>query len=154
MPQIRVSGHEKFRQLTRQIAAAGNDKRRWRAELRNGVRRAVRPTVRELKRSAVATLPRQGGLGRWVATSGIRIEQKTTGRITDIGVRIKAGNARKGVRSINDGTVWHNTYGRGPYLRQSVTPGWFDKPLDGPTKQRLRKEVEKVVDDLLKRMMR
>ena len=146
-----VSGDEAFVLLAKTIAKSG-DARKWRGELRNALRRITRPTIREAKRNAKAILPRRGGLGSWVARATIKTQIVTTG--SDVGVVIKGGlnkrNGKADVRRIDEGSVAHKNWGRPPWRKQAVAPGWFTKTIDGPTTDRLGKEVDDVVMRILR----
>lgn len=102
-------------------------------QLRAEIRKPV-PVVRKAIRArALATLPKGGGLNKWVAATRISAQIKLSGR--SAGVRLKGGRnstgGRSDIRSIDRGRLRAPTYGhrgRKAWHTQKVTPGFFTKP--------------------------
>lgn len=100
------------------------------AHLRSRFRAAVPPVRQAIKARAVATLPRRGGLNRWVAA--LRITAKITLSGRRASVQIKGGRnsarGRSDIRRIDKGRVRAPSWGRrgrGAWHNQTVTPGFF-----------------------------
>ncbi len=86
---------------------------------------------------------------RDVTIGPLRAGQKRTRRVRKAGTFGKAAD----MRAANRGRIMHPRWGRGPLLGpQSVTPGFFDRPLEGPLVDRMRKEVGQVLDELLRKI--
>lgn len=116
-------------------------------ELRKEIRKPV-PVVRKMIRArAIATLPRSGGLGVWVASSRISATFKASGRTA--GVQLKGGRnsagGRSDIRSIDRrGRLRHPSWGRrgrGQWHTQFVTAGFFSDPAAETTEWRRAAEV-------------
>jgi len=67
-----------------------------RRELFKAVQRATKPAKAEIKKSALTTLPKSGGLNRWVADVSVVTKQAYSGQ--NVGVRIVASKAAKNKR--------------------------------------------------------
>jgi hypothetical protein len=114
-----LKGFEARKEVTRQL----------RKELRApipGVRAAIR-------RRALATMPRRGGLNRWVAQVRVTAAVKFSGR--SAGVRLKGGRnstgGRSDIRAIDRGRVRAPSWGRrsrGAWHNQTVPAGFFTGP--------------------------
>lgn len=108
-----------------------------RAELVRAFRRRIReplPGVRRAVRArALATLPRRGGLGAWVASARIGAVVRLSGR--SVGVRLRGGRnsarRRSDLAAIDRGVVRAPSWGRraaGSWHDQPVSPGFFTQP--------------------------
>lgn len=152
MIAVSIEGAEKLALVGKAVRKLGSD-RTIVNNLSKRVRRLVGPVKRELKASAMATLPRHGGLNLWVAKAAVRVAVRR-GEDT-AGVDITAGrNSRTGRRSdlrrIDQGRLRHQTYGHRPWSTQSVQPGYFSTPLvDGPIVEEFQSEVIAAIDDAI-----
>jgi hypothetical protein len=108
-----------------------------RKEVLRALRKEIRapvPAVRKAIRArAIATLPKRGGLNRWVARSRINTTIKVSSRtatITLVGTR-KSQAAITDLKRIDQGTLRHPSWGRrfkGQWHVQRVTSGFFTDP--------------------------
>lgn len=128
MPRLSVSLDTKtssdFRTLParlREAAEAG-----LRREITKAVTRTLRPIETDVRRSAVRTLPRRGGLGAEVSRSRITRSQRSTGDV--VTVEISASH-RYDIAAMNKGRVNHPLYGnRRHWYSQRVRPRWWSDP--------------------------
>lgn len=107
-------------------------------QIGKAVRKPI-PLVRKAIRDrALATLPKRGGLNRWVAAAIMKA------RITDTGagvrIHLSAGRdsarRRSDLKRIDAGRVRHPAWGRrtkGSWSVTAVEPGFFSKPVADPT---------------------
>ena len=117
-------------------------KGKLRNELLAGFRAAAKPLVADAKASAAGTLPASGGLAARIA--GGKFSTRTRAGRANLGIRIVSANGYD-LPAIDAGTVRHPVYGnRKAWASQSVTPGWFTKPMEasGPA---VRGELQKVM---------
>lgn len=122
-----------------------------------GLRKEIRapiPAVRKkIRRRAIDTLPKRGGLNRWVARTRITARIKLTGRgagVKMIGAR-KSSRAESDVKRIDAGRVRHPSWGRrfsGQWHVQSVRPGFFTDP--STEVDQWREACERAVDKALR----
>lgn len=102
-------------------------------ELRKEIRKPV-PSVRKaIRQRALGTLPRRGGLNKWVASTRITAQVKVNTR--QVTVRLKGGrnslNSRSDIKRIDAGRVRAPTFGRrgkGQWHSQEVEKGFFTQP--------------------------
>lgn len=119
--------------------------------LRTAVRKPF-PTVRaRIKASALATLPKRGGLNAWVAAIKIGLSVRATAA-RSAGVVVKGGRnstgARSDVRAIDRGRVRAPSWGRrgvGSWHTVTVTPGFFTTPVVEAVEWHT--EIDRAVDD-------
>ena len=102
-------------------------------ELRKEIRRPVPKVRKAIKARALATMPRRGGLNRWVAAIRITARIKLSGRAA--GVSLKGGRnslgARSDMRRIDKGRVRAPSWGRrtrGNWHNTDVPAGFFTEP--------------------------
>lgn len=107
-------------------------------ELKREMRTPV-PVVRKAVRArALATLPKRGGLNKWVAAIQFKATQQiagTTVRITLKGGRNSAGG-RSDIKRLDAGRTRHPSWGRrgkGQWHVTNVTPGFFTEPAKDET---------------------
>lgn len=107
-------------------------------ELRRTIRAATEPTRDAIQQSALDTLPQSGGLNRWAAvkpTTAVNMTGKTSR------VSVKAQVKGHDIAALNAGTARHPVFGnRKVWKANSVTPGFFDKPVEA-TSEKLRGDV-------------
>lgn len=119
-------------ELVRDLRAYEGRKELTRA-LRVELRRPV-PAVRKgIKARALATLPRSGGLNRWVAAIRITVKIALSGRRATVELRggRNSRRDRSDVRAIDRGRVRAPSWGRrsvGQWHNQVVEPGFFTEP--------------------------
>lgn len=139
-----VHGAEQLADLSRRLKAAGEKDLQKR--LSAAIAKSMKPLRQELPRSALAKLPRRGGLAARVAGSKIRTTRRNTGR--SVGLRLRADNPDN-IRRIDKGEVRHPVFGRrgGPWVTQPVTPGWFTEPTQAAAPA-IRQKVTAAMQDV------
>lgn len=102
-------------------------------QLRARLRKPIPGVRKAIKRRAIDTLPRGGGLNRWVAA--LRISAVITTRGRGAGVKLKGSRTstrdKSDLRAIDRGRVRHPAWGRrgpGNWSNQSVPAGFFSDP--------------------------
>lgn len=98
--------------------------------LRKEIRQPLPAVRKAIKRAALDTLPRRGGLGVWVAKTRITTTIKLSGR--SAGVKLKGGRSstrgRSDIKAIDRGRVRAPSWGRrtrASWHTQSVPAGYF-----------------------------
>jgi len=145
-----------FDELVRELKAFDN-----RREIQNacarGIRKAVKPATKAVKKAALGTLPKRGGLNVWVNKIRITAQFRFAGR--KAGMKLKGGRNSQGGRSditaLDRGRVRAPSWGRrtrASWHTVTVTPGFFTKTLaDTPD---WREGVESEVDQALNTLRR
>lgn len=146
-----------FDQLVRELR--GFDQRR---EIQKacsaGIRKAVAPARKAVKKAAKNTLPKRGGLNVWVGRTRITAQFRYAGR--KAGVKLKGGRDssdghRTDIVRIDAGRVRAPAWGhktRAGWHNVAVTPGFFSQTLaDLPD---WRSEVDAAVDASLEQLRR
>jgi hypothetical protein len=128
---IHVEGAGELRRVAALIRAEGIGPQVAR-DITDGTFRG-RETIRAaFKASALAKLPKSGGLNRWVASSRMTFRRKRGTLIG--GMRVNVGRnsmvGRAELEGLDQGLVIHpgNAYGRGWYS-QSVIPDTIEEPI-------------------------
>lgn len=141
-----VKGADKLRKLARDLRAAAD--RDLSRKLRAGISRTVKPFGEAVK-AETATLPSGYApvLGR-----ALRVRASTRTRGAGAGVRIvvsaKGKVEDRDVAAVNAGALRHPLFGRRRrWYTTAVTPGFVDRPVERLGDD-VRREVEKVVDDI------
>lgn len=159
MPEVgfvEVEGADKLALLGKAVRKLGSD-RTILKHLTKRVKKLGAPIRAELKASAVATLPRRGGLGVWVAKSRINV---TVRRGADTaGVSITEGRnsagGRSDLRRINAGTTRHPYFGkRSHWYPQRVNAGFATKVFEGPIVTEFRNQTLAAIDDSIAEVLR
>lgn len=127
MPEFR--GVDQFARLARDLRLAGNVELLKR--MRAGLAKAVRPAGGLLRESAAATLP--SGYGGPVLAPSLSVRADIDAGFHTARASVKAharGNPRRrDIPRINAGVLAHPVHGhRGRWVRQNVTPGFWDRP--------------------------
>lgn len=151
MADFEVRGANQLEEVARRLKAAGAGD--LRKELLAGIRAANKPVIAEIRASARENLPKSGGLAALIASSSYGTRTRTSGN--SVGVQIR-GTSRsvKGLRALNAGRLRHPVFGnRSTWVEQSVTPGFFSKPIE-KSKEELRHGIETVLADIAKRIER
>lgn len=144
MPQ----GGDELRRLARDLKAAGSDLRR---ELPKALRRAAKPIVAGIREEAVASLPKRGGLGGYVAKASITTSIRTGANpaVRIVGKK-KAGERQVDLPAINRGRLRHPTYGHRPWVLQQVEPGFWDRAVAAHAPA-VAQEMQQVLEDIRRR---
>lgn len=128
------------------LPSGGGHKRKPRVR---GKRKDGKPRVPR-KRSKTRPLP----LNKYVAKAKVKVAANLGGR--NIGVAIIGSQSKKGkkvdLEGINSGTVRHKTFGRKPWHSQSVPPGFFDKPIEGPIAENFRRHIWAAVNNIRRQL--
>lgn len=141
---LRVDGAE---DLARVAGAVQRVEPKLRKELLAGIRKAVKPSIVEVKAEALSTLPAEGGLNRFVATSKIGVRTRSSGRRA--GIRVVATKGGHDLVGINDGMVRHPVFGnRKVWVSQRVDGGFYSEPLTEGA-PRIQKEIKGTMDRIL-----
>lgn len=123
----------------------------------NTVRRDLRKPIpalrREVRASAMATLPSAGGLNAWVARSSMTVRLRDRGRSAGVTIKLsrKSDDGDKAELNILDitGGLRHPLYGhRGHWYGQRVPKGFFDRPWEA-----FRPDFLKTCDDAFDRAL-
>lgn len=130
MTAIRWSGSD-LREFGRALRTADRPLRR---ETTKALNDAAKPLQDAVGANARAELPSSGGLGARVAGMRYRV-QRRGGRagasIVIVGTLGKqTGGGQVDLKRMNAGRLRHPTYGRRPWVAQSVASGWWDKGAD------------------------
>lgn len=132
---------------SRALKAAGT--REMRSRLRKIMSEETKPTRKKIRQSAIDSLPSRGGLNKWAArTPSIN----TDFREQSAGVRIRMQKKGHDIAALNRGRLRHPLFGnRNHWYEQSITPGFFTKPVEGDAedlRRRITAALEKYIDDL------
>lgn len=151
---IDIQGADQYKRLARALKHAGNGAV-LRKELNKAIQLATRPIVKEIRVEARMTLPRAGGLNRYVARSSIKTK-KYTGSNPGVVIRASktksAGGKKVDIRRINKGSLRHPLYGnRRNWYLQAVPPGFWSRPTNRAAK-RTRKELKKAMSRIARRI--
>jgi hypothetical protein len=115
--------------------------------------RGVTPKVtKAIRTRALDTLPKGGGLNKWVAAIQIKARQETSGKT--VRIKLKGGRNSAGgqsdIDSIDQGQTRHPTFGkrgRGKWHVTNVTPGFFTLPATEP--EQWRAAADRALDTAL-----
>ncbi len=125
MLDVSVRGADQLVALSKRLRAVGDTG--LKKETRTALRNATTPMKAAIKRHALDTMPRHGGLNRVVARSRITTQVRGSGR--NPGVRIASKSLDP--RLDRSGRLWHPVSGhrdRKLPQPQQVHPGWFTDP--------------------------
>lgn len=124
---IVVTGAEEIRLVGRIVRKLG-DGRTIPNKMAKEIRRAVPPIRKAIKAHEIEILPHRGGLGRWVASGGIRASVRRGARTAGISL-VQGRNSRGGrsdLRKIDRGMVRAPAWGnRKAWHLQHVPAGAF-----------------------------
>ena len=135
---IEIQGAEQFAELSKRLRAAAN--KDLQKEMSLSISRAMRPLTAAIRASAASTLPQSGGLAARIAKSSMRTKRRA------LGITLIASNAYT-LKKLDAGSVRHPVFGRGRWVTQSVTPGWWTRPTTAFAPQ-ARAAVQKALDDV------
>lgn len=157
---IRVDG-DRLRIVQREIRNLGPDQELKKALLK-GLNSATKPLREKALENAGHVLPIRNGLAGIVSSGKMG---KLTTRTTGGGVAIVAGQRRQ-LGPLDKGFVFHPVFvskrraraikaagHKVPRVRQSVTPGWFTKPMEAGAPL-ARAEVMKAIEEVARQTAR
>lgn len=154
---IRITGGRKLAELGAAVRSIGED-RTIIKQLQVKVRKLFAPVRKEIKASAVAILPKTGGLGEWAASSrtslAVRRGVNTAGMSVRVGRNSKGG--RSDIRRLDDaGRIRHPLWGnRKHWYPQTVESGFVSKPIHGPITDAFVREVIAATDAAIEEALR
>lgn len=120
-----VTGADELYAVAKRLRGADKTIRK---EMLQAIRTSAKPMLAAARASAAAELPTRGGLNTAVARSRFSVQTKTAARTA--GVRLKATNPHE-IGAMNRGRLRHPVFGnRRVWATQSITPGWWTKPLE------------------------
>lgn len=141
---LRVTGAEDLERLGRDLKEAGA--KDLKKELMKAGRALGKPIKAELASSARATLPQRGGLADLIAKARVRVSTRLTG--PNVGVSFIGKLSGHDLKGIDLGLVRHPVYGRGTWVAQPITGGYWTRVFDGPAPDIARDEFLKAVDEV------
>lgn len=140
---LKVEGADDLAVMAKVLRELGD--KELRSELYRGLNRAMKKPKADVRKSATDVLPRRGGLNTRIAKSKLATKRRTGTRTA--GIRL-VGTSGYDIGAVNRGRLRHPVYGnRHIWVTQTVTPGWWSKPLEASAPQ-IRKELVEVMDDL------
>jgi len=143
-----------FDQLVRELKAF-DGRREVTKAMGKGIRKAVQPARKAIKKVALSTLPAGGGLNVWVSKTRINVQIKTAGRRA--GVKLKGGRnslgGRSDINAVDRGRVRAPSWGhrtKASWHTVTVTPGFFTKTAGElpDWREGVDAEVDKALDQL------
>ena len=144
---LRIEGSSEFFELASWLRAANAEDKGLARRIRKGLREAAKPLAAEAKDALADAMPSRGGL------SGI-IRDARPGVATSAGgsrlARVEAVVRSPGhdLASMDAGTLRHPTFGRKPWVSQSVRAGAAKAAFEDGM-PRVRAEVQQEVSRLL-----
>lgn len=147
---VRIQGAEQLRALGAAIRALGDDRTIFKT-LGSRIRRMLPGIKKELKASAVETLPETYGFGKRVAESSFRLSLRRGADTAGASVVI-SGRSAKGKTDLFDlddsGTFRAPLFGNRQHWYPHVTEaGWASTPWQGPVADEFRDQVLGAIDD-------
>jgi len=143
---IDTPGLDQFTDLARKARAMSRDLER---NLIKELADATEPLQRDIRRSAVETLPARGGLNRRAASLRFNL------RLRQRGLRLEAAAGPRGIRrmdELNRGQLRHPVWGNvRVWVRQQILPGWWDRPVQAGD-ARLRRAAEETLERFARRL--
>ncbi len=155
MADLEVQGAEKLALLGKAVRKLGTD-RTVLKHLNRRIRTGFKDTRKELKTSARDTLPRRGGLGKWVASASVRVSIRRAANTAGVQVVMGRNSAgkRTDMRAIERGKVRHPTWGHKPWTPQRVPEGFASKVFEGPAAAEFHGLVIASIDDAVAEVLR
>lgn len=119
--------------------------------LANAIGKAVEPIEQEIRDGLAPRLPNRYAA---VIDADLQVTRRTfsdpDGARLSVYART-AGDAKRRLRRLNDGVLWHPVFGdRKEWREQAVGAGWFSQPCED-TAPRAREEIAKALDDITER---
>lgn len=109
-----------------------NDRKVILKQMRKDIRQPVPAVRKSIKARALSSMPKGGGLNKWVAATRITAQVKVSSRA--ITVKLKGGRNSRGGRSdikaIDRGRLRAPTWGHKPWHTQAVPSGFFSEPAE------------------------
>ncbi len=156
-----LTGQQQLIAVGKALRESGN--KDLKKELMKAAQRTARPIRKEMRASALRSLPKSGGLNVWVASKlSIRIKLRLAGRNAGINVRLRrpnpnAASGQSDINAINRGRVRHPTYAHSPWVVDVFGPPyafWAFRVMEGTVARRARHEFRSVLDHIARRIQR
>ncbi len=146
-------GGRQLRELARDLDRAAAALRK---DLPKVLRRASKPMVTAIRAEAKGSLPRHGGLGKYVARATITTVVRTGADTTTLQLRGRRKQTRQGgqlvdLPAINLGRLRHPVYGRRPWVTQPVRAGFWDRGA-ATGRPAVDREMQAAINDLRRRI--
>lgn len=151
---VTITGAEQMRAVGLALKEAGDEGKVLRKGLLGEMRSAEKEGLTKAKESALANLPKGGGLNEWVAASKFTGRNRLSGRAVGVTLVASKAGGRQGshdIEATDSGEFRHPTYGHGPWVSQSITPGWWTNALTrlAPELQIKLMALMAAIDDLI-----
>lgn len=142
-----VTGANRAHVLGKRLKAIGE--KELNAELRKGVNRGARQIPRAVKAGVGEFMP--SGYAP-VLRAALRFKTKNQAAGLTIQAMAKGNPRDRKVTALNKGTLRHPVFGnREKWVAQSIRPGFFDQPAE-QQRAAVRAELERVLDDIAKKI--
>jgi hypothetical protein len=129
---VTITGAEQMRAVGALLKEAGDEGKALRKGLLAEMRSAEQEGLQKAKESALANLPKRGGLNEWVAASKFASRNRLTGRTVGVSLIASKAGGRQGqhdVEATDAGTFRHPVFGHKVWVEQSINPGWWTNAL-------------------------
>lgn len=155
--EIEIAGADALEVLAKRLKQAGRGE--LRKELMRELRAQGKPAIEDVRKRALATLPRSGGLAARVAGSRYSVRTRASGK--SAGVRIEAtGRTVKALKPMNEGNLRHPVYPKPDiprrewtWVSQRVEPGFFSDPIEARAPE-IRRGMLRVMNDIANKIER
>lgn len=138
-----VDGTAQFRELARKLKQAAD--KDLPDEMYSTVRDAMTPLQDQIRLSAVAVLPRRGGLGALIAQSPISISKRPGG------ISLK-GSSGHDIAALDRGRARHPLFGdKTHWYIQPVPAGWWSTPTER-SKPSIQAAVEQAMENVKRKL--
>lgn len=125
-------------------------------EFSKAVAKATKPLKAELKQSALATLPKRGGLAAKVA--GAKYSTRRANSARAVGIRITVTGQHLALARMDKGQVRHPVFADGhkgrdewTWVNQPVTPGWHSKVIE-KTGAEVGRQIQEAMDMIARKI--
>lgn len=142
---------------TEDIAAFANRlkgaDRRLRLAVNKSIREIAKPLGEEMRDGGAGAMPRSGGLSERVRNSAVSLGTMRgggSGASARIEIRLRSKEGYD-LNALNRGQLRHPTFGRSPWVQQSVPDGKFMEPFDKAApkvRDELATEIAKALDKI------
>jgi hypothetical protein len=150
LPGLELKGADELRHVAAAMKKAGQTG--LRLDLLKAIRDGVKPVVAEQK-STVRGLTGAPRAWKSDAAKLVRTSVRASGRAVGVRINVAGGVPGRYARHLNLGRWRHPVFGDPPWITQTVTPGWFDKPAQA-AKTDLEQGLDKVLRQFIERLDR
>lgn len=155
MPDLHITTSAKIRLVAAELRRLGDD-RTIVNEMTKRIRRQAGPIRKAIKKSAVDTLPKTGGLGAATARSTVRVSVRRGERSAGVSIVVtkKSPKGKADLNRLDLGSLRHPLWGnRKHWYPQTVTPGFATKPVEGPIADQFVRDVNEAVDAAIEEVL-